>query len=219
MRDPNAPWLRAFLKAVTLMAALRIWVHALERIIARKWLKAMRIWTALDVSFGIKVVVVAVGLGFSMVLLLLMLKWSTMLQVLGRLIVVKVVRRLDVERVDGRSFGGELRGAWEKYAFVLADGAERVVVSGPGAGFIAWLFEIVRWVQLAIEDGLLLWCFVALVLVSVGMEAIVMVAGVRGKKRVVEEEYADSREYAMYRRREKGRSFVLAKESGRITPS
>eukprot|EP00177_Eucheuma_denticulatum_P005466 GFKZ01009930.1.p1 GENE.GFKZ01009930.1~~GFKZ01009930.1.p1 ORF type:complete len:455 (-),score=56.41 GFKZ01009930.1:976-2292(-) len=219
MRDPNAPWLRAFLKAVTLMAALRMSVQALERILARKRLKTITVWTALDVSVPVKVAVVAVASGFAMIMLLLMLKWSTMLQVLGRLIVVKVVRRLDVARVDGRAFGGELRGAWDKYAFILADGAERVVVSGPGAGFVVWLFEIVRWVQVAVEDGLLLWCFVALILVRAAMEAIAIVAGVRGKKRVVEEEYADSREYAMYRRREKGRSFVLAKERGRIPPS
>lgn len=194
-----------------------MFVSTVGALLPRNRTAKLRSLTGLDVGVGTKLVAIGLATLFAGGVLLAAVRWSVAVTVLARMMAVKAVRRFDVQRVEGVSFGGEVDGGWRSHAFIIADGLERVAVSGPGAGFVVWLFGSVRWIAIAVEDGLLVWCFAFLVAFKMFLEALVAVAGVGGRKRINEEdEYADRREAFMFRRKEKGRSFILSRERGKI---
>lgn len=205
--------MRAFLIALATMLSLRIFVSTVGALLLRKSVARLRSWTALDVGTGGWFVVVGGGAILVGGILLAAVRWSVAVTLLARIMAVKAVHKLDVEGIEGVSFGGEVRGGWRTHAFVIADGVERVAVSGAGSGVVVWLFGGVRWIAMAIEDGLLVWCFVFLVAFRLLLGAVSFVAGVGVRKRVDgDDEYADLKEAFKFRRRERGRSFVLSRD-------
>lgn len=209
--------MRAFLIASVTMLALRMFVSTAGAFLLRKSVARLRFLTALDVSAGGWFVMSSVGLILVGGIFLAAVRWSVAITLLARIMAVKAVHKLDVERIEGFSFGGELRGGWRAHAFIIADGAECVAVSGAGASIVVWLFGGVRWIAVAVEDGLLVWCFAFLVTFRLLLEAVSFIVGVGGRKKINEDdEYADRKEAAMFRRRERGRSFVLSKERGKM---
>lgn len=211
-------WVVAAVVALAVMVAVHQLVDAAAGFISRRRLAALRALTGGNVGAARREALVIFMLLLGGIVLLAGLpRWPDVVRTVARPLAVSVRHRLQNVHVEDPmdAFAGaaDLRGRWEGYAYIMADGTDWVRISGPGVGMVVVVVGWVMQVREAVGAGLLVRCVMMIVAVRVLCLVVKVVGSVSERRLDEDDEYVDRREAGMFRRsKDRSRSFLSQRD-------
>ncbi|CDF36801.1 unnamed protein product [Chondrus crispus] len=214
-RDPS--FLSSFLIAAAALVTLHHLLDAVSGFVPRRRLTTLRLLLAAEWGQARYDVLALVALAlFAFALLAGLPHWPDIVATLGRPLSVSVKHRLQNVQIEDPMdvFAGaaSLRGRWDGYAYVMADGTNWVRISGPGAAMVVLLTAGAMRMREAVGQGLLVRCITFVLGVRVLCFLIKTVGKASERRKDEDEEYATRLEASLFRRKQRSRSFLSSRE-------